>query len=439
MGHFKAKYGLLLLWGISLGVLFKVPDSRLDLMLIIPSYAAAFISYLGLRNKQIQFWESATVSLLLFLLLGWDYPIMSDDYYRFFWDGYLLKEGVNVYAYTPNELAGNLPVSPAAKEAFSHMNSPSYYAVYTPINELLYALPFYLGVTELNQFVWVLRVLFITTILMALFVYSNSNSSKINARGNLVLFNPLLWLEGLGNIHVEGILILFVLLCFVMLSRREAVAGIVGGIAVALKVTAFPVLLFFLAAFKRRGRVFLMLSLAILVVCSLALIGEISGLQNMMSSLKLFSENFEFNGSLYLLVNSLVSSALGYNAIIYVGKILNLSSLLVSGLLCYKIFRQKHWGQRSRWALMCQVLATVFLLCCTTVHPWYLLIPISFSVFVFNPFVIAWTGTVVLSYIYYQSYENGIWLWLEYLIPVAIAVTYRLKTGSWVKFHDSRL
>ncbi|TXC77000.1 hypothetical protein FRX97_10335 [Luteibaculum oceani] len=364
---------------------------------------------------------------------------MSDDFYRFYWDGFVFSEGINVYQYTPEQLGDIISVDASLILVLEGMNSPSYFAVYTPLNELFYALPFYLGIKGLGQFVFFQRVLFTLFYLFAYCSIGRVENNGLKTGLNWLFLNPLLWLEGLGNLHVEGIIICIAISAAAIAYKNRVFAGILASISVVLKISTLPIFLYFTLWFRGKiRRLFILLTL-VLGLGSLLVIGEINHLENLISSLRLFSETFEFNGSIYQLVNYLVSQIVGYNSIFYVGKTLNLLALIFGGIIIYRWHKKQEHEGASNWALMAQVLAVIFLLFSTTVHPWYLLIPLSFSIFLINPFVIAWSGTIMLSYFYYQNYQYGLWIWLEYLIPFAVAFIYKLKTGSWVKFHDSRL
>ena len=62
---------------------------------------------------------------------------------------------------------------------------------------------------------------------------------------------------------------------------------------------------------------------------------------------------------------------------------------------------------------------TAYLLLSTTVHPWYLGIPLMLSLFTEFRFMLAWTLVVMLSYFTYSNpeYHESPWLLvLEYLV-----------------------
>ena len=68
---------------------------------------------------------------------------------------------------------------------------------------------------------------------------------------------------------------------------------------------------------------------------------------------------------------------------------------------------------------------TVYLFTATTVHPWYLAIPLFLSVFTPHRYPLVWSFTIVLSYQAYSNVdfrENPWILLLEYLVVYGVFV-----------------
>jgi hypothetical protein len=91
---------------------------------------------------------------------------LSDDLYRYLWDGQLVVEGLNPYAETPRDAA---ILGYGDRELLGHLNSPHYHSTYPPIAQGLFALSVLLedltGFTEGRA----LRLLFILADLIAIF------------------------------------------------------------------------------------------------------------------------------------------------------------------------------------------------------------------------------------------------------------------------------
>jgi hypothetical protein len=78
---------------------------------------------------------------------------------------------------------------------------------------------------------------------------------------------------------------------------------------------------------------------------------------------------------------------------------------------------------------------TAYLFLTMTVHPWYLLMAVLFSVFTSYKYMIVWSYTIFLSYQGYANpanFEHGWILALEY-VPVYTVLAYELYATRKVK------
>jgi hypothetical protein len=139
-----------------------------------------------------------------------------------------------------------------------------------------------------------------------------------------------------------------------------------------------------------------------------ATIFDFATMQHMLSSADLFIRKFEFNASFYYLVRYIGTLIQGYNIIAIAGpSLIFLSSLFIlvfsfSTKDCsHKVFFSK--------ALM---IITAWFLFSTTVHPWYICLPVAISVFTPYRFAMAWSFTATLSYAAYQfnPVKENLWL-----------------------------
>ena len=123
----------------SCGMLALEPELRLaaQLLLGVTAFMAALLAlalYLGERAKLL--WSPAVilaVALALRLMFLFAPPQLSDDIYRYLWDGNNLLRGVNPYAAAPAEI----PPPPALKAVHSWINHPEYVTIYPPAAQLV--------------------------------------------------------------------------------------------------------------------------------------------------------------------------------------------------------------------------------------------------------------------------------------------------------------
>jgi hypothetical protein len=142
---------------------------------------------------------------------------------------------------------------------------------------------------------------------------------------------------------------------------------------------------------------------------------------NFGSSLNLYFQRFEFNASLYYLFRWLGFQIRGYNIIATLGPYLALLAF-VSIILLTLLEKHTNWKnlfERLLFAICC------YLFCTTTIHPWYLALPIVFCLFTSFRFPILWSGLIFMTYINYSytPYFENLWVVaIEYLLVFAFLI-----------------
>ncbi|MFT7420821.1 MAG: alpha-1,6-mannosyltransferase, partial [Arcticibacterium sp.] len=88
-------------------------------------------------------------------------PVLSDDVYRFIWDGYLSLSGQNPYLFLPVDYSG-----PMLEGLFNKLNSPNYYSLYPPLKQYFFAVGVFIGNGSIIQSVFAMRfILFLGSML----------------------------------------------------------------------------------------------------------------------------------------------------------------------------------------------------------------------------------------------------------------------------------
>ena len=136
--------GIILCFIVSIFLVNWEPD-RTNLLFIGACYSVAFFSYiLILREKTLSFTHLLLIALgaqavsMLFL------PNLSEDYFRFLWDGKITLEGVNPFDFTPNELIeGKFANHAYLNEVFEGISelSRKHYSCYPPVNQVYFIVP----------------------------------------------------------------------------------------------------------------------------------------------------------------------------------------------------------------------------------------------------------------------------------------------------------
>ncbi len=407
-------YGLSLFFLLGL-LLLGVCIPRHETLVLIPTYTAVFCAYFfivkkPILNEQALFSIGIVSRLSLFLAL----PSLSDDVYRFIWDGTQLHLGIDPYAHLPSELIkSELPVS--LNTLYNKLNSPNYFTVYPPLNQVL----FWISTSTGDH------PLFATNILRAFILISDLGSfwllkklltqyDQSPAKAYWYFLNPLVILEFTGNLHFEAFVILFVLMGIFFIRKKKMIsAGFAVGGAIGMKLLPLiylPVILFKL---KKKGLIICVVAMTVAISTFLPLLNS-ALFSNMQKSLGLYFQSFEFNASIYFLIREIGFWIKGYNIIGTLGPWLAVISLVL--ILSVSIA-----GSYYRWTLpktMLLVLSS-YLLLATTVHPWYVLPLIPLGLLSGYYFPVVWSLLIVVTYAGYTpgGFElSGYWVMLEYFI-----------------------
>ena len=146
---------------------------RSDFIKLIGLYAGLFyLSWIIFKVEKRNFWFLAGVALFFRILFIGAIPNLSQDFYRFLWDGRMIVAGFNPYLYLPENLIalGSAPIA-QAKELFDGMGTlnASHYTNYPPLNQLIFAIAGLLAGKSILGSVIVLRTIIIVADLGTLY------------------------------------------------------------------------------------------------------------------------------------------------------------------------------------------------------------------------------------------------------------------------------
>jgi alpha-1,6-mannosyltransferase len=392
-----------------------------------------FLAFLVLIKVPKTIFNWLWIALIFRLIFLVAEPSLSDDYYRFIWDGRMWHAGENAYAIIPSNAPETTRLQiDSEEELLKGMNSPDYYSVYPPLHQAVFWLSAF-GKSTIQSIV-IIRILVIAFDIALIFMLiAVLKSMKLPSwHAAIYALNPLVIIESTGNLHLE-IIMMFFFLAGVWLMMHQKVKLSAASIALSflLKMTSaiyFPLLLLRL---KLRGRFWWTGIIAIVVLSSLALLFSVHDLSNMSQSLDLYFRRFEFNASIYYVIRELGFWIAGYNVIQIIGPLL---SVVSAGIILYLSFSVKlhHW--QSMFITMCKI-GLVFLLFSTTVHPWYIIPLLVLMIPAGVIFPLVWSFLILLSYSAYNSaeyHENFILIALEYFLLIT-AIFFELKWPEKVR------
>lgn len=410
--------------------------------LLIGVFTLFVVSFFLIKNDKFKisqlFWLAITFRLVLFALT----PNLSQDFYRFIWDGRMLFNGFNPYLTTPKNLIeqGLLPIS-QAKELFQGMGmlNASHYTNYPPVSQLCYFIAALFGKGSIFTSILVLRLqIILADIGVFYFGKKILEHLKLPVKSIfLYLLNPFIILELTGNLHFEAVMVFFLMWSVYLLFQNQwLVSAILLGLSVSVKLIPLLFLPLFLVFFiqqkfsltqllKKQNRNLLLKYIAFCAIVLFTTIATFSPfvsselIANFGASISLWFQNFEFNASIYYIIRWVGFKVVGWNIIGAVGKILPLVVILV--VLIFSLARRNY----NKQVLLSSMLFSMcsYLVLSTTIHPWYLAIPLMLSVFTKYSFVWVWTFTIFFSYNAYRypKFDEHLgWVAIEYIVVLSV-------------------
>ncbi len=140
---------------------------RGDFMKLFGLFAALF--YLCLRLIQFEKWNPKfllVIGILFRVVFLFADPNLSQDFYRFIWDGHLVGNFINPYLEVPDNLIGQKDLVIAnAQELYNGMGglSARHFSNYPALNQLFFAIAAVLGAKSIMGSVIVMRIMIILT------------------------------------------------------------------------------------------------------------------------------------------------------------------------------------------------------------------------------------------------------------------------------------
>ena len=383
-------------------------------------YIALFVSYLGMifyLKKNHFFYLGILARLLLCLSL----PTLSDDIYRFIWDGHLLQNGIHPFEHLPNFYLDK-SLDGITYELYEHLNSPNYFTVYPPLNQGIFWLSVKIGQNDWLFSANVIRIVLIIADIGSYFLLKKLliRYKKSAHLAKWYFINPLVIIEFTGNLHFEGLVIFFVLMGLYFYEiNKNYLSGIAMGVAMGLKLLPLIYLPYlFLKGIQNKKWNVSLIAFGIFLL-SLAFLLNKAFIDGMTQSLELYFKKFEFNASIYYLCRYVGYYFYGYNRIAQIGPSLSIITLIAILLLSViAVYRQ--------WSIAKTLLfiLSTYLCLSTTVHPWYILALIPFGLLSGYSYPIVWSFTIFITYAGYSQKDFNLpifFIFLEYFIVGFIA------------------
>ena len=433
-------------------IVFAYDLDRSDFIKLITLFGALFfISYKIIQINQDRFWLLAGIGIIFRLLFIAVLPNLSQDFYRFIWDGRLITQGISPYLFTPENYIEDtsnsfVTIVNQAQELYNGMGSlnRSHFSNYPAINQLCFAIASVFAGKSILGSVMVVRIILILADIGILCI-GKKLLVKLHLNPNQIFWyflNPFIVIELTGNLHFEGVMLFFLIASLYLLHQKKwfISAGLLG---ISVSVKLIPLLFLPLyyrwfstdlnkGFFKLAGFYFIVLGTVIFTFTPFLSAQFIS---NFSKTIFLWFQNFEFNASIYYIIRWMGFKIVGWNMIAIIGKILPLFVILF--ILLFTFLRKNKSTQQLITSMLFGV--SIYFLFSTTIHPWYIATPLLLSVFTKYKFPVIWSLAVMLSYTAYgvDGFSENLYLVaLEYLTVIGFFIWELIKLRKETVFSS---
>lgn len=432
---------------------------RTDYIKLLLLYAALFFLFYKLvqyfkGNIKLLTWLAFVFRAVFILAI----PNLSQDFYRFIWDGRLLLEGINPYLHTVEALMRNAepPVAQAQVlyEGMGALNA-SHFSNYPPLNQFCFALAALFSGKSILGAVVAMRLLIIAADFGTLY-FGKRLLKKLKLPAYHMfwyILNPFIVIELTGNLHFEGVMIFFLIWSlYLMHIGKWQFAAIVLGLSVSVKLIPLLFLPLFYQWFvskkndyefpeqvqdnrkkiatsctprndvqKGIKQLLSFYSITMITVILLFLpFYSTEFIINYAKTVGLWFSNFEFNASIYYVARAIGYAFRGYNEIEIIGPVLSVVVILFVLMLTF--FRKNKTTSQLITSML--LFLSFYFFVATTVHPWYIATILALSVFTRYKFVFVWSFVIVLSYLAYLNADSADKSENLWIIGIEYAIVY---------------
>lgn len=431
----------LVTWAIFSGVLYYLLGYEIDrtqTSLLLGIWGLLFLSYFYIlysSNKK----DISTIILITLAfraILLFSVPNLSDDYFRFIWDGKLIAEGINPYLYTPTEIINSNILSDLSsyRSLYTQLNSPNYYSVYPPVMQAIFWIATKLSLGNFNTAIVIMKAFQLLAEIGTIIAATRLLKKWSFENKNILLYaaNPLIIIELCGNLHFEGVMIAFLILSLLQLTNKKFILSTLF-LSLSISTKLIP-LLFLPFLFRylglRKGITYVLTTVVITILIFWPFIDLIL-IAHIFNSVELYFQHFEFNASIYYITRSIGYAIKGYNIISVAGVLLPFFFIITTIIL---FFSQRAKERDTLLHRMFWIL-TIYFIFALVVHPWYISTLLILSIFTQYRFPVMWTlliGGTYITYHYTPYQENLLVVSIEYFL------VFGLMTYELIKHRNSK-
>lgn len=221
---------------------------------------------------------------------------LSNDIYRYIWDGYIQTQGINPYLYSPSALE---LVNYRNSSIYNSINHPHLPTIYPALAQVLFFLTF---LFSKDSIIGTKILLLIFEILTNLVLLKTLNLLNINPT-NIAIYAlcPLPIVEFFISGHIDGVGIFFLaLFIYTVLSKRVTLSAIALSSAVLIKI--MPIIFLPITFYHIKRKYLLAFYTVFLTTILLLYLPYLNIGHKVLGSFNTFIKDFYFNSSTFSLI-----------------------------------------------------------------------------------------------------------------------------------------
>ncbi len=404
-------------------------------LLIFCFLAFSIYAWVCSLKEETNFWTFAGILFRASLLFS--VPALSDDVYRFIWDGRLLAAGLHPFAEVPEYyMTHHLSIPGIVPELYEKLNSKTTHTVYPPLAQFVFWLSVKLSPGSIYGSILVMKIIIFSFEVGTLVIIKKllSHFKLPPARILLYALNPLAILELTGNLHFEGVMMFFLLLAiWFLIHHKHFLSAIFYACSICLKL--IPLIFLPVLAVKlggKKGSQYWLITAGMTGLIFLPLLTHdfVTGFSE---SFGYYFQRFEFNASIYYIIRAAGYFLFGFN-------IIHIAGWVLAAISTISILTYSYYGFRDKVIADVDTRLFIGMLWCiliyfaltTTLHPWYIISLVIISLFTNYRFPLVWSCLIFMTYTGYNTEtfdENLQIVALEYIVVTG----YLLYETVWTK------
>ncbi len=260
----------------------------------------------------------AAIGLALRLLMFPTEPALEDDQQRYLWEGALVANGLSPYRIAPSDakvadrttLLGRL--AEQSGPVIERVNHPHLKTIYPPAAQAAFTLAY--AIKPFSLTAWRLVLLTADFVTLGLLLLLLADAGRPSLWVALYWWNPLVIKEVFNSGHMEGVLVMLILLASALAIRQRFVtASAALGLAIGVKI--WPILLapLLLRPIANRPREAILPLLVLSALCALWLWPIVAGGLDERSGFVVFAQRWQANGALLPALRDLLAKLIQWS------------------------------------------------------------------------------------------------------------------------------